>query len=211
MKEAAREEGYPLDISYALVGSCTNSSYEDIGRAAHVARQAKAAGLRVKSPLLITPGSEQVRATIERDGYLDDLEAIGAKVLANACGPCIGQWRRDDIEMGDRNTIVSSFNRNFPRRNDGNAETLSFIGSPETVVGDGADRPARRRLRARAHRRRRPQVRLEPPVADELPAKGFDPGESGFLPPADDASTVEVVVAPDSERLELLEPFPQDT
>src|SRR5680860_792223 len=135
VKEAARSEDYPLDISYALVGSCTNSSYEDIGRAAHVARQAKAAGLRVRSPLLITPGSEQVRATIERDGYLDDLEAIGATVLANACGPCIGQWKRDDIKMGDRNTIVSSFNRNFPRRNDGNAETLSFIGSPETVVG----------------------------------------------------------------------------
>ena len=130
----AATENYPLDISYALVGSCTNSSYEDIGRAANVARQAKAAGLRVRSPLLITPGSEQVRATIERDGLLADLEAIGATVLANACGPCIGQWQRDDIQPGERNTIVCSFNRNFPRRNDGNAETLSFIGSPETVV-----------------------------------------------------------------------------
>ena len=131
---AAREEDYPVDISYALVGSCTNSSYEDIGRAANVARQAKAAGLKVKTPLLITPGSEQVRATIERDGLLADLEAIGATVLANACGPCIGQWQRDDIQKGDRNTIVSSFNRNFPARNDGNAATLSFIGSPETVT-----------------------------------------------------------------------------
>ena len=129
-----REEDYPVDISYALVGSCTNSSYEDIGRAAHVARQASAHGLSVKTPLLITPGSEQVRATIERDGLLADLEAIGATVLANACGPCIGQWQRDDIEKGERNTIVSSFNRNFPARNDGNAATLSFIGSPETVV-----------------------------------------------------------------------------
>src|SRR5262249_23047206 len=135
VREAVEKENYPARISYALVGSCTNSSYEDIGRAAHVARQAKAAGLQVRSPLLITPGSEQVRATIERDGLLDDLQAIGASVLANACGPCIGQWKRDDIEMGDRNTIVTSYNRNFPRRNDGNADTLAFIGSPETVVG----------------------------------------------------------------------------
>src|SRR5437868_5875171 len=131
---AAHDEDYPVEISYALVGSCTNSSYEDIGRAANVARQASAAGLRVKTPLLITPGSEQVRATIERDGLLADLEAIGATVLANACGPCIGQWQRDDIQKGDTNTIVSSFNRNFPARNDGNAATLSFIGSPETVT-----------------------------------------------------------------------------
>ena len=129
-----REEGYPVEISAALVGSCTNSSYEDIGRAAHIARQAKAAGLKVKAPLLITPGSEQVRATIERDGLLADLEAIGATVLANACGPCIGQWQRDDVAKGTPNTIVSSFNRNFPARNDGNPSTLSFIGSPETVT-----------------------------------------------------------------------------
>jgi aconitate hydratase len=209
VRDAVEKENYPAKISYALVGSCTNSSYEDIGRAAHVARQAKAAGLKVRSPLLITPGSEQVRATIERDGLLDDLEAIGASVLANACGPCIGQWKRDDIEMGDRNTIVTSYNRNFPRRNDGNADTLAFIGSPETVVGmaltgrldvdfvrDGVPGPAG------------DAVHLEPPAADELPDKGFDPGESGFQPPATDPATVEVVVKPDSERLELLEPFP---
>ncbi len=205
---AAREEGYPVDIRYALVGSCTNSSYEDIGRAAHVARQAHAAGLTVKTPLLITPGSEQVRATIERDGLLDDLESIGATVLANACGPCIGQWQRDDIEKGERNTIVCSFNRNFPARNDGNAATLSFIGSPETVTAmaltgrldvDFVHEP----LTAPDGT----QVVLEPPVADQLPAKGFDPGESGFLPPADDPTSVDVVVKPDSERLELLEPF----
>ncbi len=205
---AAQAEGYPVEISAALVGSCTNSSYEDIGRAAHVARQARAHGLSVKAPLLITPGSEQVRATIERDGLLADLEAIGATVLANACGPCIGQWQRDDIVKGEVNTIVSSFNRNFPARNDGNASTLSFIGSPETVVAmaltgrldvdftkeplvgaDGAE------------------VVLEAPVADQLPAKGFDPGESGFLAPADDPSTVDVVVDPNSDRIELLEPF----
>jgi aconitate hydratase len=207
--KAAHEEGYPTDISYALVGSCTNSSYEDIGRAAHVARQARAAGLTVKSPLLITPGSEQVRATIERDGLLDDLEAIGATVLANACGPCIGQWQRDDIQKGDRNTIVSSFNRNFPARNDGNAATLSFIGSPETVTAMALTGKldvdfVREPFTATDGSK----VLLEPPEADELPVKGFDPGESGFLAPADDPSTVDVVVAPDSERLQLLEPFP---
>jgi aconitate hydratase len=208
VKTAARAEDYPLDVSYALVGSCTNSSYEDIGRAAHVARQARAAGLRVRSPLLITPGSEQVRATIERDGYLDDLEGIGATVLANACGPCIGQWKRDDIQMGDRNTIVSSFNRNFPRRNDGNAETLSFIGSPETVVGMALTGRLDVDFVHDAIAGPGGEVRLEPPVGDELPEKGFDPGESGFLAPAADPGSVDVVVKPGSERLELLEPFP---
>jgi aconitate hydratase len=209
LARVAASENYPLDISYALVGSCTNSSYEDIGRAAHVARQAKTAGLRVRTPLLITPGSEQVRATIERDGLLEDLEAIGAKVLANACGPCIGQWKRDDIETGEKNTIVSSFNRNFPARNDGNTATLSFIVSPETVVAmalsgrldhDFVHEPLRTDDGT--------EVRLEPPVADELPDHGFDPGESGFVPPAEDGTSVEVVVKPDSDRLELLDPFP---
>jgi aconitate hydratase len=205
----APQERYPLDISYALVGSCTNSSYEDIGRAAHVARQAKAAGLKVRTPLLITPGSEQVRATIERDGLLDDLEAIGATVLANACGPCIGQWQRDDIKPGERNTIVSSFNRNFPRRNDGNAETLSFIGSPETVVAMAlTGRLDHDFIRTPIEAPDGHQVTLEAPAADELPAKGFDPGQSGFVPPAAVGDEVNVVVKPDSERLELLEPFP---
>jgi aconitate hydratase len=205
----APEEHYPLDISYALVGSCTNSSYEDIGRAAHVARQASAAGLKVRAPLLITPGSEQVRATIERDGLLDDLEAIGATVLANACGPCIGQWQRDDIKPGERNTIVSSFNRNFPRRNDGNAETLSFIGSPETVVAMAlTGRLDHDFIRTPIEAPDGHQVTLEAPTADELPAKGFDPGQSGFVPPAAAGDKVDVVVKPDSERLELLAPFP---
>src|SRR5260370_563188 len=207
LRDAVEKENYPPEISYALVGSCTNSSYEDIGRAPHVARQAKAAGLTVRSPLLITPGPEQVRATIERDGLLDDLEAIGASVLANACGPCIGQWKRDDIEMGDRNTIVTSYNRNFPRRNDGNAETLAFIGSPETVVGmaltgridvdfvhDGVTGPDGE------------TVHLEPPVADDLPAKGFDPAAAGFQPPARDSGTGHLPPEPGSERLEVLQP-----
>jgi aconitate hydratase len=206
---AAREEGYPIEISAALVGSCTNSSYEDIGRAANVARQASAAGLRVKTPLLITPGSEQVRATIERDGLLADLEAIGATVLANACGPCIGQWQRDDIQKGETNTIVSSFNRNFPARNDGNAATLSFIGSPETVTAMAlTGRLDVNFVREPVVAPDGTQVQLEAPTADELPAKGFDPGESGFQPPSDDPSSVEVVVKPDSDRLELLAPFP---
>ena len=209
VREAVRTEGYPAEISAALVGSCTNSSYEDIGRAANLARQAAAKGLKVKAPLLITPGSEQVRATIERDGLLADLEAIGATVLANACGPCIGQWQRDDVEQGETNTIVSSFNRNFPARNDGNAATLSFIGSPETVVAMALSG------RLDVDFVREPvaevdglPVMLSAPVADELPARGFDAGESGFLAPASDPDSVTIVVAPDSERLELLEPFP---
>jgi len=208
VKAAAKQEGYPVKISYALVGSCTNSSYEDIGRAAHVARQAKAAGLKVRTPLLITPGSEQVRATIKRDGYLKDLEAIGATVLANACGPCIGQWRRDDMQLGMQNTIVSSFNRNFPRRNDGNPATLSFIGSPETVVAMAlTGRLDHDFLREPIETDDGREVLLFAPEAEELPAKGFDPGKSGFVAPAAEGTKVKVVVAPDSDRLELLEPF----
>ncbi|HET9728493.1 MAG TPA: aconitate hydratase [Acidimicrobiia bacterium] len=194
----AEREGYPKKISAALVGSCTNSSYEDIGRAANIARQASARGLRVKTPLMITPGSEQVRATIERDGLLADLEAIGATVLANACGPCIGQWQRDDIKDGETNVIVSSFNRNFPARNDGNKNTLSFIGSPETVVGFALTGTLDGKF----------LNEFDPPAADDLPAKGFDHGESGFIAPAADAANVDVVVKPGSDRLELLQPFP---
>ncbi len=209
LKHAAKQENYPVEISYALVGSCTNSSYEDIGRAAHVARQAKKAGLKVRTPLLITPGSEQVRATIERDGLLDDLEDIGATVLANACGPCIGQWKRDDMQLGMRNTIVSSFNRNFPRRNDGNPATLSFIGSPETVVAMAlTGRLDHDFLHDPIETDDGREVMLTAPSADELPGKGFDPGKSGFVPPAADGAKVSVVVKPGSERLELLEPFP---
>ena len=145
-----------------------------------MARQAKAAGLTVKSPLLITPGSEQVRATIERDGLLDDLEAIGATVLANACGPCIGQWQRDDIKKGETNTIVSSFNRNFPARNDGNAATLSFIGSPETVTAMAlTGRLDVDFVREPITAPDGTEVQLEAPVADELPAQGLRPRRVG--------------------------------
>ena len=207
--EDARENGWPTDISYALVGSCTNSSYEDISRAASIARQAKAEGLTCKTDLLVTPGSEQVRATITRDGFLADLEAIGATVLANACGPCIGQWARSDVQEGDTNTIVTSYNRNFPKRNDGFASTLAFVTSPETVValalaGTLDFDPVTDTLTAEDGS----EVRLSVPVGEELPSQGFDPGASGFQAPPADGSGVEVVVQPTSDRLQLLEPFP---
>ena len=207
MREEAPAKGYPVEITSALVGSCTNSSYEDITRAASIARQASAKGLTAKTPLLITPGSEQVRATIERDGLLADLEAIGATVLANACGPCIGQWKRDDVQKGEKNSIVTSFNRNFPKRNDGNPETLAFIGSPETVVAMALagrlDFDPQRDVLTTADGE---EVTLSVPVGQELP-DGFDRGDEGFAGPAEDASAVSVHIAEGSERLQELTPF----
>jgi aconitate hydratase len=205
--DAARE-GYPIEISSALVGSCTNSSYEDMSRAAHVARQAAAHGLKAQTPLLVTPGSEQIRATIARDGQMAALEAIGATVLANACGPCIGQWKRDDMEPGTTNSILTSYNRNFPRRNDGSANTLAFIASPELVVAQALTgrldfNPITDDLTAADGT----TFRLEPPSAEELPSAGFDAGESGFITPPADGADVEIIVRPDSDRLQLLEPF----
>jgi aconitate hydratase len=204
----ARENGWPVEISYALVGSCTNSSYEDISRAASIARQAKAEGLTCKTDLLVTPGSEQVRATITRDGLLADLEAIGATVLANACGPCIGQWARSDVKEGDTNTIVTSYNRNFPKRNDGFSTTLAFVTSPETTVamalaGTLDFNPITDALTTEDGT----EVRLAVPVGEELPSQGFDPGASGFLPPPPGGSGIDVVVRPESDRLQLLQPF----
>ncbi len=204
----AKLNDWPTDISYALVGSCTNSSYEDITRAASIARQAAAEGITCKTDLMITPGSEQVRATIERDGLLADFERIGATVLANACGPCIGQWSRSDVQEGDVNTIVTSYNRNFPKRNDGLSTTLAFVTSPETVValalaGTLDFNPLTDTLTNDAG----DEVRLAVPVGEELPALGFTAGESGYLAPPDDRSGVEVVVRPDSDRLQLLDPF----
>ncbi len=204
----AAANDYPIEFTNALVGSCTNSSYEDMSRAAHVARQAAAHGVKARTPLLVTPGSEQVRATIERDGQMAALEEIGATVLANACGPCIGQWQRHDLPPGTRNSILNSYNRNFPKRNDGRAETLSFIASPELVVAQSLVgrldfNPATDSVTAADGT----TFLLEPPVAPELPEGAFDPGESGFLAPPEDGSGVEVVVRPDSERLQLLEPF----
>jgi len=204
----AVRENYPIEISSALVGSCTNSSYEDIGRATHIARQAAAHGLLSKTPLLITPGSEQVRATIERDGLIEGLEAIGATVLANACGPCIGQWKRDDIVAGERNSILTSYNRNFPKRNDGNAETLAFIASPEIVVAQAlAGRLDFNPMTDSLTGSDGVPFHLEAPSGDELPAKGWDQGELGFVEPPADGSSVEVKVNPASDRLQLLEPF----
>jgi aconitate hydratase A / 2-methylisocitrate dehydratase len=205
----ARANDWPLEISAALVGSCTNSSYEDITRAASIARQAAARGLTAKTELLITPGSEQTRATIERDGLIADLEAIGATVLANACGPCIGQWDRPASITGQPNTIVNSFNRNFPKRNDGSANTLSFVTSPDTVVALAlAGRldfdPTTDTLTAPDGT----EVKLEAPVGEVLPDKGYDPGQNTFTPPPADGSSVVIEVSPTSDRLQLLEPFP---
>ncbi len=207
LKEDANTNDYPLKISSALIGSCTNSSYEDIGRAAFIAREAAKHGLKAKVPLMVTPGSEQTRATIERDGYLKDLEAIGATVLANACGPCIGQWKRDDIKEGESNSIVSSFNRNFPARNDGNAETLSFIGSPETVIGLALGGTLDFNfLDDTLISKDGEEITLNPPIADELPDKGFEETLEGFIQPTP-GDDVEVVIDPESNRLQRLTPF----
>ena len=203
--------GFPPQIKAALIGSCTNSSYEDIGRAASVAEQAKHLGLKSQVYFLITPGSDQIHHTIVRDGQLAALEAIGGTVLANACGPCIGQWKRDDITPGEVNSILTSFNRNFPGRNDGTAETLAFMGSPEIVtamalVGDLRFNPLKDPIATPDGRK----VLLTPPAAPELPASGFASGAVGYLSPKPLAERrrVEVVVAPTSERLQRLEPFP---
>jgi len=206
---AAKENGYPLTISAALVGSCTNSSYEDICRAAAVAKAALAAGVKAQVPLLITPGSEQVYATIQRDGLLSVLEEFGATVLANACGPCIGQWQRDDMPKGTPNTIISSFNRNFPARNDANPATLSFIGSPETVVayaiaGSLAVNPVADEIQVNGR-----TLKLSPPPpAPEVPEQGFVFKAEGYVAPPEQPQGITVEVAPGSERLQLLEPFP---
>ncbi|MEJ2493015.1 MAG: aconitate hydratase [Ignavibacteriaceae bacterium] len=208
MKQAIKENDYPDKISVALIGSCTNSSYEDIDRSASIAKEAKEKGLKTKSQFTITPGSEQVRATIERDGQLQELTDIGGLILANACGPCIGMWKRMDIKTGERNTIVTSFNRNFAKRNDGNPETLAFVASPElttalAIAGSLSFNPITDTL----VNEKGEKVKLDPPVGEELPQKGFDEGSSGFVAPAKNGSDVEVIVDKNSERLQLLEPF----
>ena len=208
--EEARETGWPLEISAALIGSCTNSSYEDITRAASIARDAAAKGLRARTRLLVTPGSEQIRSTIVRDGLMDDFEALGATVLANACGPCIGQWDRSGEEghtPGQPNVIVTSYNRNFPKRNDGDPATLSFVTSPETVIALAlAGTVDFDPISGTLTNDRGEPVALAEPSGIELPPDGFDPGEDTFVaPPAD--GTVTVHVSPGSERLQLLEPF----
>jgi aconitate hydratase len=210
MAADVRENSYPDNLTAALIGSCTNSSYEDLTRAADVAAQALAAGAKTKTTLWVTPGSEQIEATIERDGQMETLNRLGATVLANACGPCIGQWHREDISDGDVNSIISSFNRNFAKRNDGNPQTNSFISSPEIVVayslvGNLTTNPLTDELTAPDGS----SYRLQPPApAPEVPKNGFVFKAEGYLAPPEDRSTVEVKVAEGSERLQLLEPFP---
>lgn len=208
MAEAAKKNDWPTKIEVGLIGSCTNSSYEDISRAASIAKQAVDANLKTKSKFTITPGSEQVRFTVERDGYIDIFEDLGASVFANACGPCIGQWAREGADKQEKNTIVHSFNRNFSKRADGNPNTHAFVGSPELVTalaiaGDLTFNPLADSLTNEAGE----QVKLTPPVGEELPSKGFDVEDAGFIAPAEDGSGVEVIVKPDSERLQLLSPF----
>lgn len=205
----AKEKGYPLTVSAALIGSCTNSSYEDITRAAHIARQGLKAGLKAKGEFLVSPGSERIYNTMKRDGFLETFEEMGGKVLANACGPCIGQWQRADVKKGEPNSIISSFNRNFKGRNDANPETLSFLSSPEIVTvmafsGDLAFNPLTDSLTAADGTK----IKFEPPIGQELPANGFATGEEGFIEPAEDGEGVSVIVSEDSERLQLLAPFP---
>jgi aconitate hydratase len=204
----AREHQWPVAITNALIGSCTNSSYEDMRRAAHIAAQGLQAGLRARSTFLITPGSERVFQTVKRDGLVDTFAKIGGTVLANACGPCIGQWKRTDVAPEQANTIVSSFNRNFPGRNDGSASTLSFITSPDIVTalalaGTLEFNPLTDTLTAPDGR----PVRLAPPRAEELPREGFVGGRAGLEPPAADPASVRIEIPENSERLQLLGPF----
>ena len=203
------EKGYPDRVSSALIGSCTNSSYEDMSRVADIAQQARNRGLRAMVPLLVTPGSEQIRATIERDGQLEALQSIGATVLANACGPCIGQWRRQDVKEGEVNTIVTSFNRNFPRRNDGRPETMNFLTSPEIVLAYSLS--GRLSFDPRTDSLTAPDgttFKLEPPrQAPDVPDGDYARGEDYYIAPPEEGATVEVVVRPDSDRLQVLEPF----
>jgi aconitate hydratase len=209
LKKEAHEKGYALNLTAALIGSCTNSSYEDISRAADVAEQARAHGARAKSTLWVSPGSEQIHATIDRDGQMASLAAIGASVLSNACGPCIGQWKRDDVAKGTKNSIITSFNRNFPARNDGNPDTLAFIASPEIVIAYSLagtldfdptqdEVPAEGGGRFKLH---------APKAAADLPPNGFVRAAKGYVAPPADGSSIDVAVAPDSDRLQILSPF----
>jgi aconitate hydratase len=201
----AKEKGYPTKLSSALIGSCTNSSYEDIGRSAMIAEQAISIGLKMHQPFLVSPGSTQIQNTIERDGQMKTFENVGATVLANACGPCIGQWKRDDIKSGEKNTIVTSFNRNFRGRNDSNPETLAFIGSPEVVMALGL--AGRLDFNPMTDELQGPKgkIKLKAPEAPELPSKGFVADTQGYQAPAGRNAKVEV--SPKSDRLQLLEPF----
>ncbi|MFQ3576297.1 MAG: aconitate hydratase, partial [Cytophagales bacterium] len=208
MKEAAEKNGWPLKVEVGLIGSCTNSSYEDISRAASLAKQVAAKNLKTKAEFTITPGSELVRYTIERDGFIKTFNEIGAKVFANACGPCIGMWSRVGADKKEKNTIVHSFNRNFQARQDGNPNTYAFVASPElttalAIAGDLTFNPITDYL----VNENGEKVKLDPPTGDELPAKGFAVEDAGYQAPADDGSGVQVAVSPNSDRLQLLDSF----
>jgi len=209
LKEEAIKNGWPMKVEAGLIGSCTNSSYEDISRAVSLAKQVTAKGLKAKAEFLINPGSEQIRYTIERDGFLKVFDEVGATVFANACGPCIGMWARMGAEKQEKNTIVHSFNRNFAKRADGNPNTYAFVTSPEIVTalaiaGDLGFNPITDTL----INEKGEAVKLDPPTGDELPPKGFAVEDAGYQAPAEDGSKVEVIVSPNSQRLQLLEPFP---
>lgn len=208
MKEEANKNNWPLKVEWGLIGSCTNSSYEDLSRAASIARQAIAKGLATKAEFGINPGSEQVRYTADRDGLLGTFEELNATIFTNACGPCIGMWDRVGAEKAERNTIIHSFNRNFAKRADGNPNTLAFVASPEmvaaiTIAGDLSFNPITDTL----INNKGEAVKLDPPTGDELPTKGFAVEDAGYQEPAKDGSNVNVVVSPTSARLQLLDPF----
>ena len=208
LKEEAIKNNWPLDIEVGLIGSCTNSSYEDISRAASLAKQVSDKNLKIKAEFMITPGSEQVRYTVERDGFIKTFDEIGATVFANACGPCIGMWDRVGAEKQERNTIVHSFNRNFAKRADGNPNTLAFVGSPELVTALAiAGRLDFNPLTDKLINENGVEVMLDEPTGFELPLLGFDVEDAGFIEPAKDGNNIVVKVAHNSERLQLLEPF----
>jgi aconitate hydratase len=206
--QAVRKHGWPEKLEVGLIGSCTNSSYEDITRAASIAQQALDKGLQVKSEYNVTPGSEQVRYTVERDGYLSVFEKIGGVVLANACGPCIGQWARHNADKQEKNSIMTSFNRNFARRNDGNPNTHGFVASPEITTAFAiAGKLTFNPLTDFLVNNKGEKVKLDEPRGIDFPPNGFDVEDAGYIAPAEDGSEVEVIVKPDSERLQLLSPF----
>jgi aconitate hydratase len=209
LSDEVNSKEYIDEISVALIGSCTNSSYEDMSRSSSVAKQAETHGIKAKIPLLVTPGSEQIRSTIERDGQIDSLKSIGAIVLANACGPCIGQWQRPELKDGEKNSIVTSFNRNFPGRNDGKRDTMNFIASPEIVTafalgGSLSFNPLEDSLETNDGKK----IKLSPPEsAPEVPANGFVTTDEGYVPPSNNPESVSVMIDPNSDRLQTLEPF----
>lgn len=208
MKEVLKDKDWPVEVKVGLIGSCTNSSYEDISRAASLAKQAVDKKIKVKSEFTITPGSEQVRYTIERDGFIDIFEQIGASVFANACGPCIGQWDRAGADKKEKNTIIHSFNRNFSKRADGNPNTHAFVASPEIVTAIAmAGRLDFNPMTDKLINEDGVEVMLDEPTGMELPQRGFAVEDAGFIAPAADGSGVEVKVHPQSDRLQLLEPF----